>query len=85
MYIVPAPLMRPLGLTLLSVICAPGRCSMHTRNKGRSFGEPACGKGMLKLPGRMLIVMVICGIACRLLGARPKSGTCLSESCGKPS
>lgn len=73
MYIVPAPLMRPLGLTLLSVICTPVMCNRQTRNKGRSLGEPAYGKGMLKLPGRMLIVIVICGMASRLLGARSKS------------
>lgn len=73
MYIVPAPPMRPLGLTPLYVICTLVMCNMRTRNKGGSFGEPACGKGMLKLPGRMLIVMVICGMASRLLGARSKS------------
>lgn len=73
MYIVPAPLMRPLGLTLLSVICTPVMCNMQTRNKGRYLGEPAYGKGMLKLPGRMLIVIVVCSMASRLLGARSKS------------
>lgn len=73
MYIVTAPPMRPLGLTLLSVICTPVTCNMQTRNKGRFCGEPAHEKGMLKLPGRMLIVMVICGMSSRLLGARSKS------------
>lgn len=60
---------------MLCVICISVLCSMQTRNKGRSFGEPAYGKGMLNLPGRMLIVVVICGVVSCLLGARSKSWT----------
>lgn len=73
MYVVTAPPMRPLGLTQFSVVCAPVTGNMETRNKGRSFKGPAYGNDILKLPGRMLIVMVICGRGSPLLGAGSES------------
>lgn len=73
MYVVTAPPMRPVGLTLFSVICAPVKCNMETRNKGRSSEEPAYGNVILRLPRRMLIVVVICGRGSPLLGAGSES------------